>query len=106
MVGLVVRHEGGGEALDAHAAQRRRDARAGRPGIDEDRVAPGRIEHDRVALADIEDRDPQGVVGRGPGAALPAQRRCGQTRPPLTTPGREHTVADRAPREPGGPTCA
>ncbi len=53
------------------------DVGRGRAGVDQDRIAPGGLQQDRVALADVEELDPQPgrcrVVARARlGTAAPA----------------------------------
>ena len=84
VVGLVMRDDEGAERADAGGPQHRGDAVVRRPGVDQDRCGAGRLQQDRVALADVEDRDAQAPRG-GPAAA-----------PPL--PRAPTSVAQRAPR--------
>ena len=58
VVALRVREHERGEPPDAEAAQLARDVRLRRPLVDEHR-ALGHLEQDRVALADVEEGDPQ-----------------------------------------------
>ena len=58
MVALRVREDDGGEPPHAEPAQLASDVRLRRPLVDEHRTLR-HLEQDRVALADIEERDPQ-----------------------------------------------
>ena len=66
VVGLVVADHDRRERVDPELAQPVLDAVIRRPGVDEDRLAVGRVEQDRVALADVQDPHGQvaGPVGR------------------------------------------
>ena len=77
VVGLVVGDDRGAEPLDPGGAQLRRETVAGRPAVDEHRRRAGRLQQDRVALADVEDGDPQAArpapaASPPPAAARPA----------------------------------
>ena len=61
MVGLVVADHDRGEPIEIPSSSKAiLHPVLRRPGVDEDRVAVGRIQQDRVALADVEDAHASG----------------------------------------------
>ena len=91
VVGLVVGQDQGSEALNPRIVELGGDPVTGGPGVDQDRQGAGGLEQDRVALADVEHRDPEaGNRGGPPGtAAGPDQEpdqaagdKGGERRPP------------------------
>ncbi len=100
VVGLFVGDDSGAQPVDACRAQLRRELVPGRATVDENRRRMRRLEEDRVALADIENRDPQ-AEWRGPCASAPLlTQRAAQSR------SRHHaapTTATPTPRRPQPP---
>ena len=66
MVGLVVGDDRGAEPLDPGRRELGGEVVARRTAVDQDRRRAGGLQQDRVALADVEDRDPQPSRRRRP----------------------------------------
>ena len=90
VVALRVREHERGEPPDAEAAKLLGDVRLRRPLVDEDR-ALGHLEQDRVALPDVEERDPEARRRRQPSRRDRAARRAAPARA-----SRAHASASRA----------
>ena len=116
VVGLVVGDDRGREARDSLVLELAAQVSARWAAVDQHRLAVGRVEQDRIALADVEHDDAQPGRGLGGRPARPAAgRRARGSRPRGRSPGRGSwggpaafssarpaaRPAEQRPREPG-----